>query len=53
MSGSADSVLLAQFLVQSNIEMFRRERDGGQMSGKEYFLIGWLLVNLSHSGVGT
>ena len=28
MSGSPDSVLLAQFLVQSNIEFFRREREG-------------------------
>merc|ERR1719471_1674876 len=33
MSGSADSVLIAQFLVQSNIEFFRRDRDGGGMSG--------------------
>ena len=36
MSGSADSVLIAQFLVQSNIEFFRRDRDGGggaQMGG--------------------
>ena len=28
MTGTKESVLLAQFLVQSNIEFFRRERDG-------------------------
>jgi len=33
MSGSAESVLLAQFLVTSNIEFFRREREGQMMPG--------------------
>ena len=31
--GSAESVLLAQFLVTSNIEFFRREREGQMMPG--------------------
>ena len=33
MSGTADSVLIAQFLVQSNIEFFRWDRDGGASQG--------------------
>jgi len=31
--GTAESVLLAQFLVQSNIDMFQRERGGSMESG--------------------
>ena len=38
MSGSPDSVLLAKFLVTSNIEFFRREREGGGMAASQTLL---------------
>ena len=38
MSGTPDSVLLAKFLVTSNIEFYRREREGGGMAASQTLL---------------
>ena len=47
MTGTKESVLLAQFLVQSNIEFFRRERDGLMPAKSESLNV---FNQMSHAG---